>query len=412
MRLRPRLHRWFMGLTDNDRVWLLFGGALLILFLSACKIPPINIPTPPAPTPVPIPTPTPTSPPPCMASVPWCHEVVPTQTCSTTEKPCKHNPTEDPAYCELAPACVVPPEEPPPPVEPPSTDCNPTLNPSMGAPANDDTNWVRAADQTATTGFKQAVWQAVRSAQAACPVAWTGNCMKAGEPGIDQGYLLIAKELQRVGWSASQAKDSNGKVYDHLYVRRTSVLQDWNATKLFYYGNGCLITGDGAFTVHGWYTFIGSDPTSPPVDPPPTASCPAEPCPIRRWSADNLPPGWGDNEIGKSAWKFNAKVHTMGNCDSTPVTRNQEPYCRAIGMSPMADGNLRAACPMRNEIPGQPNPDRESVETWLLEGGPKREGRNGQDCTPNNTTNPFAFLAGTGNCRICNTPGDTCSEWF
>jgi hypothetical protein len=102
----------------------------------------------------------------------------------------------------------------------------------------------------------------------------------------------------------------------------------------------------------------------------------------------------------------------MGNADSTPVTRRQEPFCRAIGMSPDANGLPRAECPMRNEIPGQPNPERVAVENWLLEGGPVRDSKNGQDCMPNNTTNAFAFLAGTGNCRICNTQKSTCSAWF
>jgi hypothetical protein len=146
---------------------------------------------------------------------------------------------------------------------------------------------------------------------------------------------------------------------------------------------------------------------APPPQPPPT-SCPYAPCPLKVWTAETLPPGWGQDMIGKAAWKWNAKLHTMGNADSTPVTDRQEPFCRAIGMSPMADGTLRASCPMRPDG----HSERVPVENWLLDGGPVRDSQNGQDCTPNNTDNPFAFLAGTGNCRICNMPKTTCSAWF
>lgn len=57
----------------------------------------------------------PPPPEPCMSEVPWCDEV--DQTCSTEESPCKHNPTQDPNHCELAPDCPVEPD--PPPIDPP-----------------------------------------------------------------------------------------------------------------------------------------------------------------------------------------------------------------------------------------------------------------------------------------------------
>jgi len=150
-----------------------------------------------------------------------------------------------------------------------------------------------------------------------------------------------------------------------------------------------------------------SEPPDAPAIPEVAEACPIAPCPIREWSAETLPEGWGSNELGQSAWKWNWRLHTMGNNDSTPVTRNQEPFCRAIGMSPMADGNLRAGCPVRPDG----HPERVVVETWLLRGGAIRDSRNGQDCTPNNTDNPMAWLAKTGNCRICNATKTTCSDW-
>ena len=46
----------------------------------------------------------------CLPDVSWCHETG--QACSVPDRPCKHNPTDDPAHCELAPECE---EEPSPP---------------------------------------------------------------------------------------------------------------------------------------------------------------------------------------------------------------------------------------------------------------------------------------------------------
>jgi hypothetical protein len=183
-----------------------------------------------------------------------------------------------------------------------------------------------------------------------------------------------------------------------------------------------VYSADGSWTDSGRGKYIGLHRSTgaPPATPPPTAStCPVQPCPIRTWTRETLPSGWGDNEIGQPAWQWKAKVHTMGNADSTPVTRRQEPYCRAIGLSPYADGQPRAECPMRPDG----HPDREAVEYWLLQGPPVRERCTGwvgsecrgvalDGCEPNNTTNAFAFLAGTGACRICNTPRTTCSAWF
>lgn len=168
-----------------------------------------------------------------------------------------------------------------------------------------------------------------------------------------------------------------------------------------YFGTGALIETGKFMGTH--FDKTGGSVTPPPV----TDACPAAPCPDRVWTAETLPDGWGQDAIGTARWHFNVHVHTMGNYDSTSVVDRNEPYCASIGMSPMADGTARASCPVR---PDGHN-EREAVEGWLLEGGPVVEGRNGQDCKANNNDNPFAFLAGTGNCRICNTPKTVCSEW-
>lgn len=70
---------------------------------------------------IPIPQPPPEPPPepePCLPEIAWCSDVG--QTCSSEVSPCKHNPTQDPNHCELAPTCPVEPEPP----EPPPPDTN------------------------------------------------------------------------------------------------------------------------------------------------------------------------------------------------------------------------------------------------------------------------------------------------
>jgi hypothetical protein len=112
-------------------------------------------------------------------------------------------------------------------------------------------------------------------------------------------------------------------------------------------------------------------------------------------------------EDGRPHWKYNSHPHTMGNVDSTPVVVNQLEFCQAIGMGEIG-GVPRASCPVRPDG----HPDRVACEDWLREGPPTRDSRNGQDCTPNNTDNPAAFLNGTGNCRMCNPARTVCSEWY
>ena len=379
----------------------------VLLLLSACKIPPIDYPSPPTPTPTPTPAPVV-----CLPDIPWCSDTG--QTCSTPGATCKHNPTQDPAHCELAPACA---EQPVPP-DPPVVECNPVLNPALGAPANDDANWEKSGDQTTSNWFKQSVWQAVSAAKAACPKVWSGDCLKAGEPGIDAGYLLISKELQKMGIAASQAQDSADRKYDHLWVRGPSAMKDWNATKLFNYGNGCLITGDGAFTAHGWYTFVGDDPTPPPptperppVTPPPAGACPATPCPDLVWTEATLPDGWSNEELGRPRMQFNSSTYVGRWKDNTLVVKRNEPYCASIGMSPMADGQLRAACPLRPDG----HVDREALEAWAS-GGFKLESQNGATCMMH-PTNPVMFELNGGNCRLCTVRTfkegkPLCGDWF
>jgi hypothetical protein len=189
----------------------------------------------------------------------------------------------------------------------------------------------------------------------------------------------IAAELNKAGVCAAQSADSVSiKAPDNLY-------EEWHAV---YYGNGCIIDGPNAYR--------GAWPYGGEVPPPPVSTtCPYAPCPEKTY------------EDGRPHWQFNAKQHTMGNADSTPVVVGQWEFCKSIGLGYIGEVP-RASCPVRPDG----HSEREAVENWLLDGGPVRDSKNGQDCTPNNTDNPYAFLSGTGNCRNCNTPKTVCTAWF
>jgi hypothetical protein len=268
-----------------------------------------------------------------------------------------------------------------------------------------------AADQSLPSDWKQAVLLAEVEAQTACPTAWSGGCMAGGPSAIDHGYLLIAHALQRRGIAASQAV-VDGEKKDHLWVRRAPASNDWNAAKLFHYGNGCLITADSAFTVHGWYTYAGAAPSPPP----PSGSCPVAPCPDPTWTAATLPDGWGSDEIGRARWQFNSSIYVGRYLDNTAVVIRNEPYCAAIGLSPYADGQPRASCPVRPDG----HADRAAIELWLT-GGYALESRAGATCAPH-PSNPVMFEIGTGDCRLCSLnrypsktsgapPEPVCGEW-
>jgi hypothetical protein len=141
-------------------------------------------------------------------------------------------------------------------------------------------------------------------------------------------------------------------------------------------------------------TYFAPEVLPPP--PPDPFGCPA-PRPLRVWD-DNRP-----------HWKINA--HQVNRViDTTAVTVAQEPFCRAIGMSPMADGTLRAECPMRPEdwpVAGE----RLACERYIAEGDWVLDARNGASCVAN-PENSAQFFPNGGNCRLCNPAKSVCSGWF
>jgi hypothetical protein len=226
------------------------------------------------------------------------------------------------------------------------------------------------------------------------------TCLSNGAAGIDNAFAGIATELARVTIIAGQSITKDGQRSDALFVNRTGTKR-YEEYHLFDYARGCVATGTNS--MKGVYLRSGDDTVPPPV----SDTCPYEPCPAREWTAETLPPGWDSALIGKPSYIIQWHSHTMGNNDSTPYLQRQCSYCNEV----MNDPN-RCGCPVRPDG----HVERVPVEDWLMYGGFRRDSRNGQDCTPNDTDNPAAWLAGTGDCRMCNSkPNDSalsvCTEW-
>jgi hypothetical protein len=150
-------------------------------------------------------------------------------------------------------------------------------------------------------------------------------------------------------------------------------------------------------------------PGATPPPPPPADACPFAPCPARVWTAETLPPGWGQDAIGTPRWQFNAHGYPPDKVDVTAVVVRNEPYCAATRQSPMATGTLRDQCPMR----GEEGPERVAVENWLT-GGTAVEAKSGSGTRCEKAEgNPMQFHKADGNCRMCaSSDPRVCTEWF
>ena len=238
-------------------------------------------------------------------------------------------------------------------------------------------------------------WQA-RVAQA---LRADGLCAGQHDPGSDE--IAVATQPGAV-WQAYHIFGGYGG-YGPVppgEVERTVVWYPGNARRAYLPGEG------------------GS--TQPPVPPTPSPSgCPAAPCPDPVWTEATLPDGWGREEIGRARWQFNTGTY-VGRCsDNTAVVVRNEPYCASIGMSPYADGQPRASCPVRPDG----HQERQSVEHWLT-GGYVVEAKPGATCGPCSAapTNPVMLELNDGKCRLCSvskypsktagTPAEPiCGEW-
>jgi hypothetical protein len=242
-------------------------------------------------------------------------------------------------------------------------------------------------------GYAHALGAEVNAAMAAlrpdCPVG--GRCVLT-ESRLEWQALVIA-ELRRRGICAGQHAPTTDEIA--VAVSSVGVREGWHV-----YAEGLNVPGTIVWAPHAArpvYAAPSSAPTPPAT--PPGESCPAEPCPDR----------------SKGVWKLKCKPHGrvktpsgewVPATDCTPVTERQEPYCRKIGMSPMADGTLRAGCPMRPDG----HPERGLVEAWVA-GPTKLEGKDGAVCGRVDG-NPLQFYAESGRCQLCSADGLTCGGWF
>jgi len=277
----------------------------------------------------------------CPIPAPWCDEVG--QQCSTPESPCVHNPTDDPEHCELAADCAEPPPPEPPP-EPPPGGC-------VDEPA-----------LVATTCFAEEFRNEVKKATDAL------GDLTGGDP--QKNLVKVAEQLrtQMPGRCVIAGIEA-------VFIVRDDGKYEENHTVFF---------GTGGWTGSGYGKYIGCHYAvgGPPPVPPPSGECPAPHPDLARM-------------------KFKSTEHN-GNLDTSWVTVDQEPYCREIGMSPMADGTLRAGCPVRPEG-GEGSEERAPCEAELCD---QKWECNGQPYPP------YKGNAAQSNCRghwktWCSAEGST-----
>lgn len=332
----------------------------LLAFMSGCggglPLPPLELPKPPAKPPAVEPEK------PCAElALPWCDEVG--LTCGA----CKHQPPSE--RCAIpAPPC--PPAKPPV-VEPPAqVGCSIDGEPGLelaghvqvhGAAVNDALRAVTGQD-----GGRIVVGEGRQAFQARVIAELRRRGLCAGQHAADTDEIAVA---------SSPTSPREGF---HVYAGPAA-------------GPGTVVLSPQAD--RGAYAAPTSSPANPPAA---SSSCPA-PLPLRVY------------DDGVTAhWFLKCHAHVPREViDCTPTTIGQEPFCRAIGMSPMADGTLRGGCPPRPDG----HPDRPACEAFISGGGFRLEARDGARCEFYQG-NPLQFLAVGGGCRLCSVDGTVCSNWF
>ena len=193
----------------------------------------------------------------------------------------------------------------------------------------------------------------------------------------DPWMHAVIEKLQAQGLCAGRHVDTTPGGTDEIAVS-ASCTAAWEGYKVYNYGGGKVIWSPNA-NRPSW-TITPDHCSGGPVEPPPVGECP-----LPHPDLTNM--------------KFKHTEHN-GKLDTSWVTVNQEPYCREIGMSPMADGTPRADCPVRPEG-GEGSEERGPCEAELCD---QKWECNGE---PENPSNPAQ-----SNCRghwktWCSAPGST-----
>ena len=321
--------------------------------------------------------------------MPWCEPGTP---CGD----CVHNPSTDPRHCEKLKDCDVPPVEPP--LDPP-----PPNEENMWFPIvpQDQITIVRGNPGDYGSALNKAMAELTGCAvgQEPCPVSlhvdlWFQAVCKQLHAGVRVGDEVIPFHCGRHIESPLGEKCApGGNCSDQISVKRGSFC-DGNFHENYRVINPAenAVRWYPSAKLDGWNVDCtgatwpedpdGTEP--PPIDPPPIDPPPGQTCPLPH---PNL-----------LSMKFKCVEHN-GILDCTWITVSQEPFCREIGMSPMADGTPRAGCPVRPEG----NPEREPCETEL--------------CSPKWTCNgepypPYRGNPAQSNCRghwktYCSVAGST-----
>jgi len=238
-----------------------------------------------------------------------------------------------------------------------------------------------------------------------------GRCVVTGGRFLVQRKII--DELRRMGLCAGQHDPGTGPNNygtDEIAVATspTAVREGFRVYAGPAVGSGTLILSPQG-QAPAWFPAGAAPPPPPP--PPPTGSCPIAPCPDLVWTEATLPDGWSSDEIGRPRLQFNTSTYVGRWKDNTLVVVRNEPYCASIGMSPMADGQPRAACPLRPDG----HTDREVLEAWASQGF-RLESQNGATCVAH-PSNPVMFEPNGGNCRLCTVrtfkeDKPLCGGWF
>lgn len=223
-----------------------------------------------------------------------------------------------------------------------------------------------------------------------CPVG--GRCVL--EESRQAWQARVIAELRRRGVCAGQHAPDTDEIA--AATSTTAPREGWHVYVGPEDGPGTVLWSPQAARP----AYAAAPAVPPPPASPPGGSCPAPPCPARVWTEATLPDGWGRDMIGKPRWEWSCHESGRAWADCTPVVVRNEPYCASIGMSPMADGSPRAACPMRPDG----HLEREAVEWWLV-GAPVPDG---PDCDPPGRP-AYAVPRGSGACRLCDASKTVCS---
>jgi hypothetical protein len=253
----------------------------------------------------------------------------------------------------------------------------------------------------------------------------------------------VNSKLREKGYAAGRHVDDNSGTVtgtDEITVvksQKSDPVCEWEGFHAVFYGvpntvvwamprttpcHGHECSGGGAYRGNFQIPDSYCD-SAQPIPPPPGGSVPPpvtdygcpDPQPPRVWTVDNLPDGWGEDNLGKPDWFLTSKPHN-NVIDTTALMTRNEPYCASIGMSPMADGTKRATCPVRNECgagvpPNDMCHDRVKCERYLAEGDWIVNSRNGATCVAN-PENSAQFYPNSGNCQLCNPAKTVCTDWY